>query len=207
MRATAPGGTVRKLLLTSLVLGVIGAVAGIGTWSAFSGTTSNDANSFASGTVAIGDDDANGAIFSLSAMKPGDTDFGCLIVTYTGTLPANVHLYGTTTGTGLDAWLDVKVTRGAKTTGAFDSCTTFTPDATNYIGAGAGVVYSNTLTAYPDTTYAAGLLDPPPIGTLESWTTGESHAYRIDVTLSASAPVGAQGKTATQQFTWEAQNS
>jgi hypothetical protein len=203
--ATASGGTLRKLLLTALVLGVIGVVAGVGTWSAFSGTTSNDANSFASGTVAIGDDDANGAIFSLSAMKPGDTDFGCLVVTYTGTLAANVRLYGTTTGTGLDAWLDLKVTRGTKSSGAFDSCTNFTPDATNYIAAGAGVIYSGTLAAFPDTWAAPGLQDAP--GALESWATNEVHAYRIDVTLSASAPLAAQGKTATQQFTWEAQNS
>lgn len=202
--ALTTGGTARKLLLTSLVLGLIGVVAGIGTWSAFSATTSNDGNSFASGTVAIGDDDANGAIFNLAAMEPGATDFGCLVVTYTGSLDANVRMYGVTGGSGLDAYLDLKVTRGTKSSGAFDDCTNFTADVTNYTGNGAGVVYLGTLQAYPDS-WAAGLQDAP--GALESWATSEAHAYRIDITLQSAAPVGAQGKSATQQFTWEAQNS
>src|SRR6266498_5276988 len=59
----------RKLLLTVLVVamtvGVIGMLAGVGVLSAFSSTTSNDGNSFATGTVTIGDNDAGSAMYSV----------------------------------------------------------------------------------------------------------------------------------------------
>ena len=44
----------------------------------------------------------------------------------------------------------------------------------------------------------------PVAATPESWTTGEVHAYRFEVTLTNDA---AQGLDATQSFTWEARNS
>ena len=192
-----------KLVLTGVVLGLIGLVAGNATWSAFSATTSNDASSFVGGSVSLTDNDSGAAMFSLTNMKPADTDTGCIVVTFTGSLPSTVRLYGTTTGTGLDPYLDVVVTRGTVSSGSFDSCTNFTADATNYTGAGAGIVYSGTLQGYADN-YAAGPVDPTS-GSPESWTNGEAHAYKFQVTLQDNN--NAQGKNATQQFTWEAQNS
>jgi predicted ribosomally synthesized peptide with SipW-like signal peptide len=86
-----------KLLITAVVLGLVGVVGGLGTWSAFSDTTSNEANSFESGSVTIGDDDSGSAMFSLTGMKPGDPAVSrCLDVTYTGTLDAQVRMYGAT---------------------------------------------------------------------------------------------------------------
>ena len=125
-------------------------------------------------------------------------------MTYTGSLDAAVRLYGTTTGTGLDQYLDLKVTRGtySPSNPGFDSCTNFTADATNYIGAGAGVVYNGTVQGYADD-YAGGLVDPTS-GSPETWTSGEKHAYKIQVTLQNNA--AAAGKNATQDFTWEARN-
>ena len=73
-------------------------------------------------------------------------------MTYDGTRSrAPCSLHGTTTGTGLDAYLDLKVTRGtySPSTPAFKSCTNFQPDGTNYIGAGNGVIYNGTLQGYP----------------------------------------------------------
>ena len=61
-----------KLLITAVVLGLVGVVGGLGTWSAFSDTTENDANSFESGSVTIEDDDSGSAMFSLTGMRPGD---------------------------------------------------------------------------------------------------------------------------------------
>lgn len=191
-----------KVGLTMLVLGLVGTVAGIGTWSAFSATTGNAGNSFSAGTVTLGDDDAGTAMLSLATAKPGDSDTSCIVVTYTGSLAATVRLYGTTTGTGLDQYLDLTVTRGTKST-AFDGCTDFTADATNYIGAGAGVVYNGTLQGFPDS-YVAGQVDPTS-GSPESWTNPESHAYRFVVTVQDVS--AAQGLNATQTFTWEARNS
>jgi predicted ribosomally synthesized peptide with SipW-like signal peptide len=205
MTVAAMRRTSIKLLSTAAVLGLVGLLAGVGTWSAFSSTTANDGNSFASGTVVLGDDDSGSAMFNVSGMVPGSTQAACLKVTYTGTVPSGVRLYGTTTGTGLDQYLDVKVTRGTKSGGGgLSDCSTFAADATDYTGGGAGVVYAGTLQDYPDA-WGAGVVDAP--GAAESWTEHEVHAYRIDVTLRSTAPNAAQGKTATQSFVWEAQNS
>ncbi len=193
--------TATKVVATAVVVGLIGAVAGVGTWSAFSGTTSNDGNTFAAGTVSLSDNDSGSAMLSLSGAKPGDSDTSCIEVTYTGSLASAVRLHGATTGTGLDPYLTLTVTRGT-TTSAFDSCTGFTADATDYNGNGAGVIYSGTLQAFPDT-YAAGIVDPNSTSP-ESWATSEKHAYKFVVTVQDNN--AAQGKNATQQFTWEARS-
>jgi len=196
-------GVAGKVGLTLLILALLGVIVGVGTWSAFSATTQNSGNSFATGTVVLTDDDAGAAMLTLANAKPGDSDTSCIIVTYTGTLPANVRLYGTTGGTGLDQYLDLVVTRGTKAPGGFDSCAGFSADATNYIGSGAGVIYSGTLQGWADS-YAAGLVDPTP-GSPEVWTNPESHTYKFVVTVQDNN--SAQGLTATQTFTWEARNT
>lgn len=187
------GRTGAKLGLTMLILALLGAVVGFGTFSAFSATTENADNDFDAGTVTITDDDSGDAMMSLSDAKPGDSDTGCIVVTYTGSLPSSVRLYGTTGGTGLDQYLDLTVTRGTIAAPSFDSCAGFTPDA------GGGVIYSGTLAGYPDA-YAAGLVDPD-----GSWTSGEARAYRFSVSVQDDG--GAQGLNATQIFTWEARNN
>jgi len=191
----------RRILLSLVVLGVLGIVAGAGTYSSFSRVTQNDNNRFVSGTVSLTDNDSGAAVASLSNAHPTDSSTGCINVTYGGSLPATVRLYGTTTGTGLDQYLNVVVTRGTKSNATFD-CSTFSADATNYIGQGAGVVYSGTLQGYADS-YAAGLVDPTS-GSPETWTNGETHAYRFQVTLQNNT--AAQGLNASQVFTWEARN-
>jgi len=81
------------------------------------------------------------AVLSLANAKPGAVSTGCLNVSYTGTLPANVKLYGTGGGTGLNQYLNLVVTRGTFTgTPPAGSCTGFTADSTNYITQGAGVM-------------------------------------------------------------------
>ncbi len=193
--------TTTKIFATAVVVGLIGAVAGVGTWSAFSATTSNDNNTFSAGTVNLADNDANSAMLSLSAASPGDSDTSCIEVGFSGTLASTVRLYGTTTGTGLDQYLDLTVTRGTlPATPAFDSCTNFTADATDYTGNGAGVVYKGTLQGYADS-YTAGHVDPV-AASPESWTNGEKHSYKFVVTVQNND--AAQGKSASQQFTWDA---
>jgi predicted ribosomally synthesized peptide with SipW-like signal peptide len=195
-----------KLGLTMLVVALLGAVAAIGTWSAFSSTTQNPGNTFAAGTVSLTDNDnpVDSPMFTMSNMVPGSTDTGCIKVSYTGTLTSNVRLYGTTTGTGLAPFLNLKVTRGVytPTDSAFDSCTNFSADTTNYIGSGAGVMFNGTLAGYPDD-YAGGLVDPTS-GSPEAWTNPENHVYKFEVTLQDNN--SAQGLNATQVFTWEARN-
>jgi hypothetical protein len=197
---------IRRLLASLVVIGLVGTVGGWATFSAFSSTTSNTGNTFAAGTVAIEDNDANAAMFTMANLKPGSTDTGCINVTFTGSLASSVKLYGTTTGTGLDQYLTLKVTRGTYTPSepAFDACTNFSADATEYLGAGqgAGVIYNSTLQGFADT-YTAGVQDPP--GTAEVWTTSESHVYKFEVTVQDNN--SAQNLNATQAFTWEAHNN
>jgi hypothetical protein len=191
------------LILAAIVL--VGALAGAQTWAAYDARTANGANSFASGTVALSDNDSGTALLSLANATPNATTSGCIRVTYAGTLASTVRLHGTTTGTGLDAYLVLKVTRGSfpGAPPAANACTGFAADATDYIGAGAGVVYNGTLLAFPDD-YANGLVDPLP-GAPATWTASESHVYKLEVTLQDN--VAAETKNATQTFTWEARNT
>jgi hypothetical protein len=190
-----------KLTLTALTLAVAGG-AFAATLSAFTSITSNPGNGFTAGTVTLADNDSDTAMLALSGAKPGDSDTSCIRVSYTGSLASSVRLYGTTTGTGLDSYLTLTVTRGTASSG-FDNCTGFTADVTNYLGSGAGVIYTGTLQAFADD-YAGGVVDPK-AATPESWTTSETHDYKFVITVVDSD--SAQGKTATQTFTWEARNS
>jgi len=192
-----------RVALSILVVALLGATVGVGTWAAFSATTDNSGNTFSTGTVALSDNDSGAAMLTLTGAKPGDSDTGCIRVTYSGSLPATVRLYGTTAGTGLDPYLTLTVTRGTISSGSFDSCANFTADAADYVGAGAGVLYSGSLQGFPDS-YGAGLVDPTSASP-ESWTSGEEHAYRFTVTVQDNN--AAQGKTATQTFIWEARSS
>jgi hypothetical protein len=192
----------RKILIALLFLLVVGGVAGPATFSAFSSTTASTGNLFTAGTVYIEDNDGDStALLGLTNAKPGDSDTGCIRVNYTGTLDSTVRLYANVWGS-LAQYLNVTVTRGIDPMPSFDSCLTFVPDSTNYIGQGAGVVYSGTLSAFPGS-YAAGLVDPIP-GSPETWSNPEPHSYKFTISLANND--AAQGLNASASFIWEAQN-
>ncbi len=158
--------------------------------AAFSDTTANAANSWAAGTVIITDDDSGSAMFSVSDMTPGQTVTNCIVVTYSGSLvPADVKIYGSTGGTGLDAYLNTTVEIG--TGGSFGNCTGFTTTST---------LYSGTLASFASTytNWATGLAAWSPASTPDSRT------FKFTVTLQDNN--AAQGLDATGTFTWEAQN-
>jgi predicted ribosomally synthesized peptide with SipW-like signal peptide len=192
-----------RVLASLGVLVTLAAVGVAGTYSALNDVSSNPGNSFSAGSVSVTDNDAGASLLTLTNAKPGDIASGCIVVTYGGSLPANVRLYGATTGTGLDQYLTLKVTRGTISAPTAGSCTGFTADSTNYITQGAGVVYNGNLSAWPSTSATA--LDDPTTAAKEIWNQNEKHAYRLDVTVQ-NDPLG-QGKTATESFTWEAQNT
>jgi predicted ribosomally synthesized peptide with SipW-like signal peptide len=187
----------KKVLLSLLVVGAAGSAAVAGTWSAFSSTTGSTGNSFSAGTVHLTDNDVGAAMLSLSNARPGDSTTGCILVTYGGTLDAAVKLHASVSG-ALAPYLTLTVTRGTDSSPAFSSCASFTPDLTDYLGAGAGIVYSGLLSAFP-ASWAAGLVDVD--GT---WTAGETRSYRLRVELVDDE--AAENKTATATFTWEARN-
>ena len=178
----------RLALLSALVVGLVGTVAGAGTYAAFFSTTSNGGDAFAAGTVYVSDNDAGGAIVNMSNGKPTDTPIsGCIIVTYAGSLPATGKLYGSVSGS-LAPYLTLTVSEGTSSS-AFNSCATF---------GSATQVYNGALSAFP-TTYATGIAS-----TDTTWTNTETHAYKFVVSVNNDA--AAQGLVATATFTWEAQN-
>jgi hypothetical protein len=192
------------LLLVSLASAVMG-----WTWSMFTSTQDAGSNSFATGTVVIGDNDGSTAILGISGGMPGAFDEGCITVDYSGTLPATVRLYGSQTAAStpsLAQYLDLRITRGTFSTApSFDACSTFTPDATDYVGAGSGVIYNGTLANFDaaHTNFANGLTDPS--AAAEVWTTSETHVYQVRVTVQNNP--AAAGLNVTHTFSWEAQNN
>ena len=196
----------RRLVLLAATLAGLTAAASMSTWSAFTSTTANENNHFVTGTVALSDNNGDTAMLSLPDTHTGDSTTGCIDVTYTGTSDASVRLYANTTftsGSSLAPYLNLTVTRGTGTTGAFPTCTDFSADATDYVGAGAGVIYNGTLSAFP-ANYNAGVVDPTS-GTPATWQENDGHVYRFVVTVADDN--NAQGKNATTAFTWEARNT
>src|SRR3712207_9591773 len=82
---------------------------------------------FRSGSVVLADSDSEAALFSTttdSALKPGSTRSRCIRLDYTGSLPADIHMYvgtppadaGTPNAgaTTLDPYLVMSVERGTR---------------------------------------------------------------------------------------------
>lgn len=193
--------TARKLARLALVLGVLGLIAAGGTYAAFSSTTTNPDNRFDAGSVALSDNDGGTALLSLSGAVPGDSNTRCITVTYNGSLAAAVRLYGTVSGS-LPSYLQLTVTRGTDPAPSFASCSGFTADSSDYIGAGPGVIYSGSLASFPSS-FASGIVDPAP-GAPATWTTSEAHTYQFTVSLNNDP--AAQGLSGSASFTWEARN-
>ena len=199
-------GRMRQVVLSMLVIASFGALAVGLTMAGFSDTAISSGNQFQSGTVDIDDNDNGVAILNLTNAGPGGWDEGCITLTSRGTLASSVRIYGTTTGTGLDAYATLTITRGTYSSGSpsFDDCTNFQADGVQYVGGQAnGVIYNGTLQAFPDD-YDAGLNDPY-AASPESWTEGESHVYKIRVDIQDND--AAEGLDATQAIIWEARNT
>ena len=190
-----------KLLLSFLLIGVLGGVAGLGTFAAFSSTTGNSGLSLDSGTVSLADNDANSALYSVANRKPGDSVTSCVKVTYTGSLAADVHLYETSTVGSIGQYIDLTITPGTQAVSSFPSCVGFVADA-------GGPLYSGTLLNFANTknSYATGLVDYPGV-LATSWGTNDSVVYQVTVTLQSGAPDAAQGQApGSHGFTREARN-
>jgi hypothetical protein len=190
-----------KVLRTLLVLGIVACIAGAGVFSAFSSKTENAGNIITTGTVAIEDNDAGAALYSLTAAKPGESKASCIKVTYKGSLPSTVKLFTESTIGALGPYVNLKVEAGTQATTTFPTCEGFTPYGTG------GTLYEGTLAAFATekNSYANGISTFPTGKT--KWETNESVVYRFTATLSSSAPNSAQGATTgSHTFTWEAQN-
>ena len=188
---------VRKIALTLLMVGIVTALAGIGSWSAFSSTSQNDGNSFAAGTVYLSDNDAGAAMYQVSNKKPNDTVQTCIKLTYTGSLAADVHLYTTSSLGSLGQYLDLTVEKGSFAgSPAFPSCTGFSSQAT---------IYSGTLANFASTktSFATGVAAYP--GAQTQWNQNDALVYRFTLTVQDNNAAGGL-TTGSHSFIWEAQN-
>jgi predicted ribosomally synthesized peptide with SipW-like signal peptide len=186
----------RAALATFLVIGAVGLVAGAGTFAAFSATSGNSGNTFAAGTVALSDNDAGSAMWSVTNRIPGDTVTTCIRLSYTGTLPADVKIYSASAVNTVDQYLNFSVDKGTMPGGTtFPNCTGFSSQSTIYSGTVQGFknasnAYGNGVGAYP--------------GAQTQWNQNDTLVYRFTVTLQNNT--GAQGLTSTTSYTWEARN-
>ncbi|MGB5757650.1 MAG: TasA family protein [Acidimicrobiales bacterium] len=176
------GGAVAAALLMVTILTIGRSQA------AFSATTDSSANSFATGTVVLTDDDSGSAMFNVTDMSPGSPVVECITVTYSGTqLPAPVRIYGSSTGT-LDTYLDTTIEIG--TGGSFGNCAGFTPSST---------LFNNTLANFTTThtNWASGL------ATFSAAANPTTRTFRFTVDVQNN--VAAQGDSSTAVFTFETQ--
>lgn len=88
-----------KILVPLATLTVAGAVA-IGSGASFTSESNNTISSVTAGTLQHTNSQADGAIFNLTNLKPGDTLNGSLTLTNTGSLPAAFSLTETASSNG-----------------------------------------------------------------------------------------------------------
>ena len=187
-----------RLLAALIATGLIAVASGRATFAAFTLTTSNTANAYASGTVVISDNDAGTVMWNVTNQLPTSPAIvRCIRVTYTGSLPATVNLYTTTAASPLDPYLNVTVEKGSMPAAtAFSSCTGFASQAT--------ISAAGTLRAFKAarTGWANGLTAFP--GAQTAWNNADTLVYRF--TVQVQNVFAAQGLTGLVGFTWEAQN-
>lgn len=194
-------GVARKVLASLLVLSVLTALVGGSTVSSFTSNSSADGNTYAAGTVAVSDNDAGQALYSLTGLEPGTTTERCIKVTYEGTLAGEVRLYTDSTLGALAPYLDLTVTPGSQTgSPAFGSCTNFTPDA-------GGALFAGTLAGFASAhgNWASGLADQGP-GPATAWNAGNTAVYRLSVSVKDD-DAAANKSTGTHRFVFEARNN
>ena len=172
---------------------VVGLLTIEGSRAAFSASTDNGSNTFSAGSVTITDDDAGSVMFNISNMVPGATATKCINVTYTGSAPANVRMYGTVGGTGLAPYLDTVIDVGTGATGGSGfSCANFTGGANAFNNTLANFGTSHSNYGNGNGTNFSGATNPT------------TRSYRVQVTLQDNGL--AQGKNASATLTWAAQN-
>lgn len=169
----------------------------VATYGAYSDTTSNGpaATPVSTGTVTIGDDDADEVMFNMSGMVPGSTATKCINVVYTGSLDASVRLYAANTDGGqIPTYLDLVVERSTGAAGGSAH------DCTGYVEAGdVNLWTTGTLATFIATHagYASGIDTWAPAAAPPSTTV----SYRFTVTLRDEA--SAANKTGSIAFHWE----
>lgn len=197
-------------ILGVLAVPVSVVISGLFVWAgstaAFSGSTTNENNSWTAGTVALTNNHGK-ALFAAANIIPGYTETHCITVTSTASVPTTLKMYttavtsaGTPAGTpSLASSLNVEVLEGSNGTnsdGQGGGCAGFVPAT----GQSASPTFSGTLAAFANSSsYVEG------VGNY-NLPAGGSRQYQITVSLPRTSPNSLQGATAGATFVWEAQS-
>lgn len=202
-----PMPSVRTRKIAALTAGPIailiaGGIVWQGSQAAFTATTRNSGNAWSTGQVALTDDDAGVAGFTVENLVPGQTGQKCLVVTSQSSVPGEVRTYVqnlSTSAQGLETHITFKVERG--TGGTFNDCTGFVPgpgglpaqplsvlNSVNHDYATGGAPWATTGTAGEKTTYRG------------TWTFDKG-------TMTQSQIDALQGSRTSVDLVWELQSA
>lgn len=193
MHLSSPAARRAAWITLPLAVLLSGGVVATTSYAAFSATTDNGDNAWASGSVRLSDDDSDAALFDASDIVPGEAGENCIVVTADTTVDSTVKLYAADVSGGDSALakaLTMTVEQG--TGGHAGDCTGFskTTDVTS------GPL--SDLLAVGD--FGGGL---------GAWTTGTaptSTTYRFAWSLPDTAANDTQGQTVSADLVFEAQN-
>jgi spore coat-associated protein N len=171
----------RTLSTLALVLAAVGIAVGSG--ANFTASKANASNTFASGSLSIGNS-PTGAILTVPAMKPGDTADGYVDIENTGTLSGAFSL--TSSSETGDAALLGALDLVVKDCGMFAS-------GTPTCDAGDTTVFTGKVGAMDAGASALG-----------TFAAADKHKYWFKVTLPSGSANALQGLSAGVQFDWSA---
>lgn len=201
---------------TARTAGVIAAplailAAGALIWSAsnaaFSATTRNSGSNWATGSVALTDDDAGAARFQVNNMLPGQTETKCITVTANTSVAGVVRNYfinPISTSTVLSDHVMISGTYGSG--GGFGSCAGFVAA----VGAPVGAPVSLTTLSLVNSYAAAGAADATADWAVPAGVTSRTYqiTWKFDTTgLSQTQLDTLQGTHTGIDVQWELQNA
>jgi hypothetical protein len=184
----APARSRTALARSAYVVVVVGALLTLSAWAIASARPGSQPGTNAAGNTALGDDDADTALFQLAGLAPGQTASRCIAVSNDGAVPDGIRLIGSAVGSGLYEYLHLTVDAGSG--GSFSDCAGFT-GAPVFDGS-----LGDFVRGHHD--YDSGLVASTPVQ-------AGSTTFRLQVSLDDVA--AAQGGTATASFAWEARTA
>jgi hypothetical protein len=182
-----------------MIVAAIGAFVSFGVFASWSSTATNTSN-LTTGTLSLNNTPALGTL-DLLGLIPGDILTRCFKIVNDGDIPAVVTLSKATSGAsalldGLNA--SVEEGTGGASTGTAGDCAGFT--ATGFL-LGATDIGSDGAAA--GATALSGLTNPG-AAQWSSWAANTAKYFRVRVALPASALAALQGKAASLQLSWVA---
>lgn len=179
------GGTAGRLLVSLAVVGGLGSLAGIGTFSSVSSGAARPAPAVTGGSIS--DDDAGEALFEVESAAPGVTHARCIAVRYRGEGRSTARLYMTGAAVALAPDAHLTISAGTQAPATFPGCAGFAP-------ASGPPLFSGNLAAFADghRGYDRGLATAP--RDASGWSRGDVVVYRFALTVADRD--GAQGRRA-----------